>query len=219
MPSTSTKKKPIAKKGSAKKQSKHPGVTWSNARKKWQGQVNDRSVRVGETVKTCTLGSFTTSRRAPTRWRGSVRRSRRRLRRRCTPWRRRCRTRATCRRARPRRPTPSCRRPTMARSGAAPVALRPRNSAQRATCSLKTAAQRRGFSFSRAASTMTNRRGSRARSRPDKDGKHCIGHGGGPRLGEAASDRCYLCKSITDLCPNGSCATTATASAPGARRA
>ena len=69
MPSTSTKKKPIAKKkqiakkkeiakkGSAKKQSKHTGVTWSNACNKWVGEVTDRSVRDGKKVAVLKKGA------------------------------------------------------------------------------------------------------------------------------------------------------------------
>jgi hypothetical protein len=58
MPPASTKKKPIAKKGSAEKQSKHPGVTWSNSCNKWKGEVTDRSVRDGKKVKRVSVGFF-----------------------------------------------------------------------------------------------------------------------------------------------------------------
>ncbi len=196
MPSTSTKKKPIAKKGSAKKQSKHDGVSWYNARKKWIGQVKDRSVRVSGRRKTVRVGNFHDEQACA----DAVARKRAEIEEKVAKTLHTMAQTLPHTRNLPPRPaketdaklqTAYYGEKVKSARGAAAKEFGPTRVVL-TNCS-STAS---GFKFVACCQHNDELSGKPCTQEVQKDGKHCIEHGGGPRLGEAGPGRCWNCNDL-----------------------
>ena len=195
MPSTSTKKKSIAKKGSAEKQSKHTGVTWFNARNKWGGKVPDRSVRVGGRPKQVYVGLFYDEQACA----DAVARKRAEIEEKVAKTLHAMAQTLPHTRNLPPRPanisdaklqTAYYDEQGKSARGAAAKEFGPTRYVL--TNNSSTAS---GFQFLPCCQHNDESSGKPCTQEAKKDGKHCKYHGGGPRLGDAGADRCSLCKS------------------------
>jgi len=195
MPPASTKKTPIAKKKRAEKQSKHTGVHWLNPKNKWAGKVKDRSVRVGKESKQVYVGSFHDEQACA----DAVERKRVEIEEKIAKTLHAMAQTLPHTRNLPRRPaketdaklqTAYYDEKWFAARGAAAKEFGPMRYVL-INCS-STAS---GFKFFLCCQHNDESSGKPCTQVAKKDGKHCIDHGGGPRLGDAGSDRCSLCKS------------------------
>jgi len=195
MPPTSTKKRSIAKKKRSKKQSKHDGVSWSNASKKWHGKVTDRSVRLGEKAKQVHVGFFYDEQACA----DAVARKRAEIDAKIAKTLHAMAQTLPHTRNLPLRPAKEADAKLQvvyygekfysARGAAAkefgPTRYLLMNSSSKAS----------GFQFEACCQHNDEASGKPCTQKAEKDGKHCVRHGGGPRLGDAGADRCSLCKS------------------------